>query len=238
MRNLISALVALLLSLTLHAQENDVAQQKKSAFADSLWSIYQSARGENLSVFQGRQIMSGYPGIGGSPFYPHPDWVVGDVKYEGYWYYGVDVLYDTYRDELLVRHPNGIPFVLFSDRVQAFSMKNFHFVRFDTDKGPIKTGFYEVLSDGNLKIYVKRVATLHEEIVDQTIIRNFEKKPRYYAQLGNEIVSITKQGQLMDLAKAKRGQVQQAVKASGLKFRKNQEAVIKIIADTYNQSKP
>ncbi|MCR6722463.1 MAG: hypothetical protein NVV59_19715 [Chitinophagaceae bacterium] len=133
------------------------------------------------------------------------------MKYEGYWYYGLEVLYDTYRDELMVRHPNGVPFVLYSPRVQEFVSKNFHFVRFDTDKGPIKAGFYEIMSDGELVIYVKRMVTLHEEIVDQTIIRNFEKKPKFYAQLGNQLIAVTKQGQLMDLVKSKRSTVQQAL---------------------------
>ncbi|MCR6722462.1 MAG: hypothetical protein NVV59_19710 [Chitinophagaceae bacterium] len=68
MRNLICALAGLLLTLSVCAQGNDVVQQKKSAFADSLWSLYQASRGENLALFQGRQIMSGYPGIGGSAF--------------------------------------------------------------------------------------------------------------------------------------------------------------------------
>lgn len=236
MRNLIGTLVVLFLSLLVRAQDKDLARPGKTSFTDSVWSIYQSARGENLAIFQGRQIMSGYPGITGTAFYPHTEWLTGDVKYEGYWYRGLEMLYDTYRDELMVRHQNGIPFVAFGDRVQEFNLQGHRFVRLDTDRGSAKAGFYEVIADGELVVYVKRAVFLNEGIQEQTIVREFIRKPRYYAQLGNQFVAINKQGQIMDLVKSKRSQVQQAVRASGLKFRKFPEAVIKIIADTYNQS--
>ena len=237
MRKMTGTLVVLLLTLCLQAQDSGSPGQKQSSFTDSLWLVYQSSRGENLALYKGRQIMSGYTGINGHAFYPYQDWAVGKVQYEGFWYDGVEVMYDIYRDEVLVRHPNGVPLTLFGDRVQAFSIKDHRFVKFDSSAGPIRPGFYEVLADGELKVYARRIVVLREEIVEQTVVRTFNSTHRYYAQLGNKVITVNKQRPLVDLAKAKKSEVLSAVKASGLRFRKDAETVIKIIADTYNQPK-
>lgn len=236
MRKVKGALAALFISAACMAQDAD--KSTGGHFADSLWSIYQKSRGENLAVYQGRQILGGYPGISGSAYYPFQEWVMGSVQYEGIWYHNLELLFDIYREELMVRHPSGIPFVLYSDRVQFFYLRDRHFVHFTADQKDLAPGFYEIVSEGKLTLYARRAVTLEEKIEDQTIQRDFIAKHRYYALTNGEYKQIVRQKHLMELVKSQRNAINQAVRASGMKFKTQPDAILKLIAETYNKSNP
>ena len=230
------ALWALLLTTLLQAQDNQLQSHRSSRLSDSLWSIYQADRGENLAIYRGRQILSGYPGIGGSAFFPYTDWSSGSAQYEGVWYHNLELLYDIYRDEVLIRHPSGIPFVLYNNRLQAFRIMDSEFIQLYEARGDMSPGIYEVLHKGKLTIYARRSVVLEEKIIDQAIDRNFINKFRYYAATGDKVKQFNKQKQLMEMVRDQRSQIQPRIRAAGVKYKHNPEAIIKIIAETYNQS--
>ena len=236
MRNVMGAALALLLSFQSQAQ--DLNGSPATRMSDSVWSIYQKSRGENLAIFQGRQILGGYPGISGSAYFPFSEWSVGSVQYEGIWYHDLELLFDIYREELMVKHPSGVPFVLYTDRVQQFQIKDRKFVHFGKDQTRFSPGIYEVISEGKLMMYSRRIAIMEEKIVDQSIERNFLYKHKYFACLNGECKAISKQKQLLDLLKSDRSKLAQAVKDAKLKFKIQPDAVINLIADTYNQLNP
>jgi hypothetical protein len=235
MRKISMALWALLLTTLLQAQDNQLQTDRSSRLSDSLWSIYQAERGENLAIYRGRQILGGYPGIGGSAYFPFTDWASGSAQYEGVWYHNLELLYDIYRDEVLIRHPSGIPFVLYNNRLQAFRIMGRDFVHFIEPRGDMSPGIYEVLHKGKLTIYARRSVMLDEKIIDQAVERNFISKFRYYAQTGDKVKQFTKQKQLMELVRDQRNQIQPRIREAGVKYKHNPEAIIKIIAETYNQ---
>lgn len=235
MRKFFLALIALSLSTLPHAQDTELGPDRNSRLADSLWSIYQTERGENLAIYRGRQILGGYPGIGGSAYFPFTDWSPGSAQYEGVWYYNLELLYDIYRDEVLLRHPSGIPFVLYNDRLQAFRIRDREFIRQYETRGDMPPGMYEVLHKGKLTIYASRSVQLDEKIIDQAVERNFISKFRYYAETDGKVKQFNKQKQLMELVRDQRNQIQPRIRAAGVKYKHNPEAIIKIIAETYNQ---
>ncbi|MFT3676172.1 MAG: hypothetical protein QM781_09765 [Chitinophagaceae bacterium] len=231
--------LCIMLALTFTAAAQPVAMNNGSAnpAEDSTIARYLSNRGELLPIYNGRQFSSGYAAIKGSAFYAVKDWTMGSVCYEGVWYHQLPLLYDIYRDELLLRHPSGIPLVLYGDRVQAFEFNDLKFVRLSAEQtGMPRTGYYEVLEQGPLTIYAYRFRLLEERIVDQHVEKEFMDKSRYYAVWKNEVISVSSQKQLSGITRDKRQEIQQALKAAGVRFKKNPAEALKIIAHTFNQS--
>ena len=227
--------MVLLVSFCALAQGTGQTTSFSPAAPDSLWSLYQQKRNEGMSIFKGRQVMAGYPDIFGSGFFPYNQWEVGNVQYEGFWYYNQKLLYDVYRDEVLIAHPGGIPLALTNSRVQAFSIKGHNFVNKAEAVGEMPAGIYQVMGDGKLKIYVRRSRIINDQIKDNVVERNFEDMFRYYAEMNGKVKRFTKQNQLLDFIGSHRQAIMQQVRSSGLKFRKHKDAVIAIIANTFNQ---
>ncbi len=237
MRKLQGLCVMLALSFTAAAQSVAINNGPANPAEDSVISRYLSNRGELLPIYNGRQFSSGYAAIKGSAFYGVKDWTLGSVCYEGVWYHQIPQLYDIYRDELLIRHPSGIPLVLYGDRVQAFQFNELKFVRLSAGQtGMPRTGYYEVLEEGPLTIYAYRFCLLEERIVDQHVEKEFMNKSRYYAVWKGEVISVNSQKQLSGITRDKRQEIQQALKSAGVRFKKNPSEALKIIAHTFNQS--
>ena len=76
------------------------------------------------------------------------------------------LLYDIVKGELLTHDPtNNYVIRLNTERVQSFIISGHKFVRLnqDNDKGsPLRTGFYDLLYNGNTALY-KRVSKIFKE---------------------------------------------------------------------------
>jgi len=85
------------------------------------------------------------------------------VVYDGIKYKGVPLKYDIVKDLVVVLDTNThIPFTLISDKVSEFWLLEHHFIflRGENDKLNVN-GFYDLLNDGEVKFFVKRVKTIN-----------------------------------------------------------------------------
>ena len=87
--------------------------------ADTARGLYFKALDETLPIHNGR-VFYGYPGVLETAFYPESGWYQGSVLYDGIWYRDVQIMYDTYMDEVVLLHPQGTPLRLISERIQKF----------------------------------------------------------------------------------------------------------------------
>jgi hypothetical protein len=202
---------------------------------DSLVGIYKKSLGVSLPLYNGRQFY-GYPAsFKEHAFYPVNEWSTGSILFDNMWYNNVPVMYDVYKDEVVVMHPNGVPFVLFSDRVQEFSLRGHVFVRLFAAKDKIATGFYERLSTGKATIFAKRVKLLDEKIIGLEIERKFIIKDMFYVQKDKLYTRINKQQSLLSVLKDKHGELQQYIKQSRIRFKAGPETYITQVAEFYNK---
>jgi hypothetical protein len=209
---------------------------KPSIALDSAANLYFESRGKELEIYNGR-VFYGYPGIDGFAFYPVKEWQKGSILYDGTLYHDVFILYDIYKDQVIIRHPNTVPVYLFSERVQKFYFDGQTFARLHPDKDNVlKDGFYQVLAEGKVSVVVMRQKKIDEKIVDLTLERKFISSNLYYASKDGNYYLINKQKILLNLLKDKRQNILKHLKKQKLKYRQDAEKTIVAIAEFYNQS--
>jgi hypothetical protein len=202
---------------------------------DSLLNIYDS-RKDSLSLYNGRQFYGYSLSIEGSAFFQANEWGHGSVLYDGAWYRNVELMYDLYRDELIARHPVGIPIVLFRERVQEFILTGKVFVYLEKDKNNVvSNGFYQRVTDGKATVYAKRVRKLEEKIDGLFIERKFILADQFFVLKVGVYYTVKKQKGLLALFKDKRQEISEYKGRLKQKYKTNPEQFIVNIADYYNQ---
>jgi hypothetical protein len=203
---------------------------------DSLVKIYQNGLGVNLPLYNGRQFYGYSASIKDHAFYPVNEWTTGSVRYDNMWYQRVPLMYDVYKDELVTMHPNGIPFSLFSDRVQEFSLNNKVFVRLFADKdNDIPTGFYQRLSTGKATAFVKRIKLLEEKINGLEVERKFLTKDMFYILKDGLYTKIRKRQSLLLALKDKNNELAQYLNQAKIKYKAGAETYIIRVTEFYNK---
>ena len=178
----------------------------------------------------------------GFPYFLLPDPQPGSVFYHNHAFGNQQLAYDVVLDQVVLQFP-GSPFRfrLVNERVRAFTIGDHQFIRLVADSAAgsvIKTGYYEVLTDGNVQVLARRAKSPQEKRGQQftdveflTVDRLFMKKDgRYYAVGGKKALMRLLAGQ------SKEKEVQKYVQAHKLKFnKKHLEASAVALARHYNE---
>jgi hypothetical protein len=117
-------------------------------------------------------------------FFGSPDFLKGSVIYDGKPYYDLDLKYDVFEDDVLLKLEDrlgGFTLKLFKDKISAFTIDGHAFTKVsDTTSEIGNTGFYEVVIDNDqFKLFTK-----HSK---RDIVRK-DRKTRYY-----EFIDLKKQ---------------------------------------------
>jgi len=217
-------------------QPIDSAGKKSNQAPDSTINLYFTSVGETSGLYNGR-VFYWYPLMKGHAFYPSADWQKGSVLYDGTWYQNLFIMYDIYRDEIVLKHPNSIPIRLFSDRIQEFQLEDQHFTRLQPDKDNVlKDAFYQVLAIGKVTVFAARQKKIEENIVENTLERSFITVDQYYLLKDGRYHLILNQKQLLSILKDKRQSITQNLRKQKLKYKKEKEKTIVQVAKFYNQS--
>jgi hypothetical protein len=205
--------------------------------SDSLLSVYQATLGSDLPLYNGRQFYGYYKLTKESPFYPEEtQWNIGSVQYENMWYRNVPLMYDIYKDEVIIKHNRG-PYILYRDRVQEFSILDKVFIRIDEDKknGIATEGFYQRLSTGKITMFAKRIKKTEEDKSSAVLEIRFIFKTRFYILKDGHYSLISSRKSLLTLLNDKSSELRQYIKKAKLKYRANRELYITQVADFYNK---
>jgi len=217
-------------------QPLDSAGKKTNPAADSTINLYFTSVGETSGLYNGR-VFYWYPLMKGHAFYPSDAWQKGSVLYDGTWYHHLTMMYDIYKDEIVLKHPNSIPIRLFTERIQEFLLENEHFARLHPDKeNVLKNAFYQVLAEGKIAVFASRLKRIEENIVDNTLERSFVNGDQFYVLKDGKYYLVNSQKQLLSLLKDKRQSISQHLRKQKLKYKKEKERTIVEIAKFYNQS--
>lgn len=207
-------LTLLVFVISLHAQ--DVQSQPKAELLASFNNSY-----TQLRLYNGVEH-TGYPGVKGDAYYITRDWKTGSVVYDGILYEDVPMLYDTYKDQVVVKHANEIYIVgLISSKVQSFTIDGHKFQRLEQGTLPanMQAGFYEVLSTGGMTVLARHTKWRREYI---TTVMEYEFMPRdqFFVVKDRAFKQIRSEGNLMELFGSERAQVKQHLRKEGLRYKK------------------
>lgn len=208
-----------------------------SVVQDSAANLYYASQDRSLAIHNGR-IFYGYPSILEYAFYPENGWQTGSILYDGTWYHNIPLMFDAYKEEVVVLHPSNVFIRLYSERVQEFNFRDLHFVRLLTDSNQVlKPGFYQQLSAGNVSIFVRRSKKIEEKIEGLAIERKFIPFDQYFALKDGNYRRINSKKSLLSLVKDRRQSVVKNLRKKGLRFQRDKEKAIVETAEFYNQTR-
>lgn len=202
--------------------------------------VYEARRSSELPLYTGMRHQLYPKSIEGNPYYQSRDWYKGSVVYDHILYENITMRFDQVKEELVIAHDesSGVFISLFTPRVQEFSFGGAKFERIVTDSGgkaALRTGIYEKLVTGKLTAIVRTVKEINEKVEGTTLYRVISEGSRYYVLRDGVYYPIRKQGDLMDIVKERRKEVQQYLSKSQLKFRREPRETIIAVIQFYNQ---
>ncbi|GAB3422832.1 hypothetical protein [Niabella aquatica] len=209
---------------------------QQAVFAEAptyLPSVFYKTFGQDLPIYNGR-LFGGYSSnIKGTAFFNDVQREIGTIVYDGVAYKDLPLIYDIYTDELIVRNNDNLPYLLFSNRISAFTFKNYYFIRIDSNAVP--TGFYQIIERGALSLFCKRQKVIKETIDGMTVERNFIVTDRFYILKNDQYYPVTSKRAFYKLVKEKKQAIAKQLRSQNLTFKKNFEDFITTGIYIYNQ---
>ncbi len=207
---------------------DNIALRKAEAFFTT--SIKEQSR-----IFNGPAHYAYGSNVGGSAFFMDASISIGTVVYEGNFYKDVPLLYDLYLDRL-VSVNDGDLFSMVTDKVNEFYLLGHHFIYMPTpnpkNSSPIESGFYDLIYDGKMRILAKRVKKLQFS-TNKEVPNYFNPKVTYYLERGGQYEVVGSESSFLNLFKDKKSELKKKLTASKVKFNKNPEEAMVIMAAYY-----
>ena len=221
------------------------------ATADSLntgqTNVYENVKqdfykkiGAQSRLYNGMQYDAYDPHIKGNACYNDVDSLhAGSVFYDGYQYNNVKMLYDIYKDELVILIYNQFMRIsLISEKVRDFNLLDQHFIYVKNDQAnsnSLKSGFYDELYGGKIQVLSKKTKSIQNS-TDYTgnIIPYYSPAKDYYLFKNGKYYTVNSEGAFIDALGDHKKEVKQFEKSNDIKFKKAPEQAMAAIAAYYD----
>jgi len=174
----------------------------------------------------------------GIPFFEITEPSNGNVTYWGVEYKNVPLLYDILKGEIITVVPSTNYLIkLNSEKVSSFEVLNHKFIRIakDSSNKNIKTGFYDVLYDGQTAVYKKEIKTLNEDLSSGKLRTFILDENAFFIKKNNVFFTVSNKSSLLDILKDKKKEVQEFIRKNKLKIRKDKDNALPKIAAFYDE---
>lgn len=145
--------------------------------------LFENAQAGTHHLYSGPAYMP-YSPIGDEhPYFLRNELFFGKVKLDGVWYTDVPMKFDLASSLVVVPYYfGGTPIALVNTFVDAFVLDGHYFVHIRTQPVPEapSPGFYELLHDGPVPLYIEHRKVFTESLVDLEIKRDFRAESRYF----------------------------------------------------------
>jgi len=162
---------------------------------------------ESMNLYDGVEYEEKYKTINGNhKYYKSSQFLIGDIRYDGQSYYNIEMRYDIYDDDVIVKLPNQSNFFIVSlkkGKIENFSISNRHFIKVITSKkGQIKgiSTFYETIFQSELLTLFKKHKKFRNERLDKSFVYSvFKEKNEFYLYLNNQYYHLKSKKDLIHL---------------------------------------
>ena len=176
--------------------------------------------------------------IQGTAYYPDNTWHKGSLVYDGIFYADVNMMYDVYKDELVIQHFHKLMVTLHGEKVKEFTFDNSRFIRVMRDSlrnVPLSTGFYQELYKGKITLLAKRQKLLEETITD-VLEQKFIPRNFYYLYRNNTWHTVKTYNDLMGVLKERSKEIRQHLKKNKVKYRRERERALIMAVQYFDAS--
>lgn len=200
---------------------------------------YNSVFAEQLHLYNGKEYVDySRPFEEGQPYFLNSYWNKGTVTYSGNNYSDVSIKYDLVSDDVIILASNKIFKIrLLKENVARFSIAGHSFINLSRDSltgTNMPQGFYDVLTDGTIKLLARRTKYIQSDIKQTVELRVFGKD-QFYIKKNNTYFNVTTKRSLLEQVGDRRKEIQQFIRQNKLRFKKDVENTMIKIIRYYNQ---
>ena len=231
----------LLAATNCFSQTIQIDTNQKQSIVESTVTGFYKAIGEQSRLYNGPEYNFYDPIIKGNAYFSDAiNFVQGTVEYDGFIYKEVPMMYDMYKDYIVVLLPNkSAKFRLLSDRVQSVDLLDHHFVYVNKDDLPntsINSGFYDQLYKNKSEVLIKRSKNIQGSSGISGAVENyFTAKKEMFIKNKGKFYSVGSEGSLLNAFKDKKKELKQYLRNNKLKFGDDQEQTMVKVAAYYDQ---
>lgn len=224
----------LFLNFSIAQMKNEISHEQ--LIVRNAASVYFQSLGEQSGIYRGTEY-TGYPFRlkSGHQFFESADISIGSVFYDGILYENVPMRYDIIKDQVVVRYVDEFSGVsLHNEKIDYFRLHNHHFIHIrqdDLNTSTIPSGFYDRVYDGGIEVLVNRSkGTLKEVSVEGIFITVLKQKNNFFLKKGGVYYPVESSGSVLKVLGGKQKEIQEFLKKSNVKFRKNPEdAIVRMV---------
>ncbi|MCF0053066.1 hypothetical protein MUK70_20135 [Dyadobacter chenwenxiniae] len=226
------------LGLTFMSFGQEVAASGPSKETAFPIALYKAATSQSQNLYNGRQYYVYDNRSEEHQFFEFRKWHNGVLMYDGQRFDSIPMLYDIFKDEVIIKHFNGDHILLQSEKIDYFYVDNHTFERLEAGKHineQMRTGFYDVLYNGKTRTIVRRVKQRQEKIVDKMVIALYPQKNNIFVKKGDRYYGVGSKKSALNLFPEYKRELRKVLKDQKIKFRKNREVAIVTIVETYDK---
>lgn len=162
----------------------------------------------------------------------------GSVLYDGTWFTDVALLYDVMLDEVVTMHQGtGYFQKLIKQKTDAFVTDNHTFINLKADSvagTDMNPGFYDLRYDGGVRVLARRKKELQERATIQGMEGEYLIVDRFYIWKEGTYYPVSRKSTVLKVLRDKKKELNKFARINKLRFRKNREEAIVMMAKQYD----
>lgn len=201
------------------------------------FNVYNSLIGGQSRLYNGIEYPDYYSHNDEHPYFLIDDWGHGNVVYDDEFYSDVDLFYDLSKEAVITEHKlTGGKIQLISNKVSRFTLNDHLFVRLSKDKaGVIEESFYEVLYDGKVKVYVRRLKWPQTRADIEGLTYYFSTINRIYILKDGIYTLVKSKRSVYSVFRDHRKDLTGALRNHKVRYRKERERGVVVLAEEYDR---
>lgn len=208
-------------------------------------NFFNEVVGGNTHLYNGPEHRGYMRPAEGHPYYLTEDIQIGSLQYDGILYKNVPLMYDITKDNLItfqyaadssIQYRSIFKIDLLRNRTGSFSLSGHNFIKVEVDgnSGKMKSGFYELLYNGRLKVLVRR-SKVYKEDIKSELKRSYDSSSTYYILKEGVYQIIKNKNSILNIFKDKRRDLSAYISKNKLKYPKKKETFITSVTQYYDQ---
>jgi len=233
----------LCISLTTFSQKPEPDTLLISRAVSSARGVYTTALGNDSHLFNGSQylpvLIHNYDI--GYPYFLSDDWIDSTtIIYSGQRYENVTAQYDIVHDKLVIDHPySHFSIQLVTEKLGGFTIGGHTFVYLKSDSAQNSApqeGFYDLLYDGNVKLYARRKKETNSVIEAPLVKTEFMDKSQFFVYKNGTYFAVKNKSSILKVFKDRKGPLRKYLKKNKFNFQTNRDAALTASARFYDAS--
>lgn len=199
-------------------------------------SLYDDAMNRQFGLYNGAEYNPFREINNDHPYFGSEYWEEGSITYYGERYDSVPMQYDLLNDILVIEHYDQSGYMaevaLHTEKVDYFELLNHTFFHLAPDTATalnLRPGFYDLLYDGEHKIFCKRRKMIKERIESGTISVNFLVRQDYYLVKDGRVFPLKNKRSVLKALPDKKRALNQYIRSEVRDIRNKEKLFVDIV---------